>query len=330
MLVEGAPPPVEAIASQVELLEHLARDLSLNVSDTRLLKELLQLKEPVQCDLVNFSDVLDEIKPYARFRTTSQAAQLLFSVDLPANIGVRTVSRDLLSTALRNLVRTTVGRLKRNGAIEVRARVHELFCVLEVTDNGQGIDPEIARRVMLNQPAALLGDQAEDSLRAVANLAWLSKGRFEIAAASASGMTTRMVLTLPCQNIVALARQPAGYWALLVDNSPEVTTFYARVAEALNLKFFTAMSVREAEEILRQNGKPRLVITDIKLGESSGLDLVRTLRSQFDRELPIIVVSGNAGDGIADEVRAAGATQYLVKPVSRRKLFTEIKQILAN
>jgi DNA-binding response OmpR family regulator len=39
-------------------------------------------------------------------------------------------------------------------------------------------------------------------------------------------------------------------------------------------------------------------------------------------------VSGEADEKVAAEVRSAGATKYLTKPVNRRKLFAEIRESL--
>ena len=86
----------------------------------------------------------------------------------------------------------------------------------------------------------------------------------------------------------------------------------------------------EAEKIVSRQGKPRLVITDIQLGNSSGLDLVSSLRQKFGVTLPVIVVSGNAQEALEEKIRLAGATSYLTKPVGRRRLFAEIRGILAS
>ena len=73
-----------------------------------------------------------------------------------------------------------------------------------------------------------------------------------------------------------------------------------------------------------------MVITDIQLSNSSGLDLVRHLRSEFGQDLPVIVVSGNTDSDLSEQVHAAGGTSFLAKPVGRKRLFLEINRLLGG
>jgi DNA-binding response OmpR family regulator len=70
------------------------------------------------------------------------------------------------------------------------------------------------------------------------------------------------------------------------------------------------------------------MITDIQLGDESGMDLVQMVRNQYGSSVPIIVVSGNIDKGTASRLERLGATRYLTKPVGRRKLFEEIENVL--
>ena len=138
------------------------------------------------------------------------------------------------------------------------------------------------------------------------------------------------MISLVCVERSPEAAVERGGWILLVDDNPEVTIFYSRVAEALNLTHFTAASCDEAQKILDERGRPRLVITDLQLGAGSGLVLLQDLRRRYGEQLPVIVVSGNSDGGLVEKTMAAGATRYLTKPVGRRKLFAEIREILAG
>ena len=141
----------------------------------------------------------------------------------------------------------------------------------------------------------------------------------------------RLCVAVPGSGPARFARDRAGDgggWALLVDDNPQVTEFYARVAKALALPYYLAASTQEAERLIGEHGRPRLVVSDIQLGEGSGLQLVRSFRSQFGPELPIIVVSGQTSDSYGNDVSTVGATRFLTKPVSRSRLFTEIRELL--
>lgn len=81
-----------------------------------------------------------------------------------------------------------------------------------------------------------------------------------------------------------------------------------------------AGSVEQALAMLK-DGKPDLLLLDIRLGDGSGLDLIRTVRADpaFD-QVPALAITAQAMKN--DEVRflAAGFDGYLSKPVDTRRL----------
>ena len=63
--------------------------------------------------------------------------------------------------------------------------------------------------------------------------------------------------------------------------------------------------------------RPDLAIMDIQLPHVSGLDLIAQMKA--DPKLagvPVLAVTAYAGQGDEDRIRAAGAEDYLAKPVS--------------
>jgi CheY-like chemotaxis protein len=81
-----------------------------------------------------------------------------------------------------------------------------------------------------------------------------------------------------------------------------------------------AASVEQALALL-QNERPDLLLLDIRLGDGSGLDVIRSVRANpaFDR-IPALAITAQAMKG--DEVRflAAGFDGYLSKPIDTRRL----------
>lgn len=74
---------------------------------------------------------------------------------------------------------------------------------------------------------------------------------------------------------------------------------------------------------------PALILLDMVLPDSSGLDVVRQLRDQPEtRELPVVALTGRVG---AHERRAcleAGCTTFLTKPIEPRALLRQIPGLL--
>jgi len=73
--------------------------------------------------------------------------------------------------------------------------------------------------------------------------------------------------------------------------------------------------------------KPDLVIADISLKDSSGLELMRNIKVQYPR-LPILVVSVHDESIYAELAFRAGATGYLMKQEALDKIPTAIRRVL--
>ena len=73
--------------------------------------------------------------------------------------------------------------------------------------------------------------------------------------------------------------------------------------------------------------KPDLVIADISLKDSSGLELMRNIKAQHP-ELPVLVVSAHDESIYAEIAFRAGALGYLMKEAILEKIPTAIRRVL--
>jgi DNA-binding NarL/FixJ family response regulator len=76
-----------------------------------------------------------------------------------------------------------------------------------------------------------------------------------------------------------------------------------------------------------ENLKPDLVIADISLKDSSGLELMRNIKAQYPK-LPVLVVSGHDENIYAEVAFRAGALGYLMKETELDKIPTAIRRVL--
>lgn len=324
----GATEHAEA-RQRITLVEVLARNLSAGVSDIKLQRELQRLADTDRSDQVEVEILMEELRVYARYREHRRGDIFEIENFVPLGTAVRVVSREFLETGLRLLLRIRAAKLPQGTRTRVEVNSGNDSVVMRISDMGTANSAVEA----LSDGRALAEEGSEQReaqyYRTVALLAEKSGGHMR-AVPPAGEFKSCIEITLPVARSSGSLRIEAGQWALLVDDNAQVTTFYARVAEALSLKYFSAASVSEAETKIQAHGRPRIVITDIQLGTGSGLDLVRSLRKKYGDALPVIVVSGHTADALADEVSAAGATKYLTKPVGRAKLFAEIRALLST
>jgi DNA-binding NarL/FixJ family response regulator len=75
--------------------------------------------------------------------------------------------------------------------------------------------------------------------------------------------------------------------------------------------------------------KPDLVIADLSLKDSSGLELIRNIKAQFPA-LPILVVSIHDETVYAEIAFRAGALGYLMKQEALEKITTAIRRVLSG
>ena len=75
--------------------------------------------------------------------------------------------------------------------------------------------------------------------------------------------------------------------------------------------------------------KPDLVIADISLKDSSGLELMRNIKAQHPR-LPVLVVSAHDENIYAEIAFRAGALGYLMKQSALEQIPTAIRRVLSG
>jgi len=75
--------------------------------------------------------------------------------------------------------------------------------------------------------------------------------------------------------------------------------------------------------------KPDLVIADISLKDSSGLELMRNIKAQYPK-MPVLVVSAHDESIYAEIAFRAGALGYLMKEEALEKVVTAIRRVLSG
>lgn len=74
---------------------------------------------------------------------------------------------------------------------------------------------------------------------------------------------------------------------------------------------------------------PDLIIMDIQLPHVSGLDLIEALKQDPAlHDVPVLAVTAYAGKGDEERIRAAGAADYLSKPVSIGPFMAAVRRLL--
>ncbi len=116
---------------------------------------------------------------------------------------------------------------------------------------------------------------------------------------------------------------------LVVDDDEGVRTLVAWQLEADGHVVHLASDGQDAVEFIERRC-PDLVVLDLTLPRLGGLDVLRWLRSgsAAHADLPVIVLSGRAGETDRIIGLDLGADDYLVKPFSPGELSARVRSVL--
>jgi len=109
-------------------------------------------------------------------------------------------------------------------------------------------------------------------------------------------------------------KEPPILRILTVDDEIGIDSFFYDFFTARNYEVFTASSGKEALEIVRKE-KPEVVLLDINMRGMNGIETLKKLK-EIDKKLVVIMVTGVKDDAVMREALAAGAADYITKPLS--------------
>jgi len=117
---------------------------------------------------------------------------------------------------------------------------------------------------------------------------------------------------------------------LIVDDHPLFREGLRQMIER-NPEWKVCGEAADADEAKRLVAElqPDLVIIDISLGASSGIDLIKDLKAQYD-ELPILVISMHDESLFAERAMRAKAMGYVMKHEPAKVVQTAIGKVLAG
>lgn len=117
---------------------------------------------------------------------------------------------------------------------------------------------------------------------------------------------------------------------LFVDDDPNTQEILARATLLLGQQGVAAFSGHEALAMMEKQ-QPDLIFVDIQLADMNGLDLVRMLRGRPDtQKTPIVVLSASAEMDVPAAARAAGANEFVDKPIRLQALEDIIRRYTAE
>ncbi len=119
-----------------------------------------------------------------------------------------------------------------------------------------------------------------------------------------------------------------GTRILVIDDSPTIVALLKRMLQQNHYDVLVAYDGESGLEIARRE-VPDLIFLDIVLPGIDGFNALRTLRRDpATKDVPIIMISGNAQATEQFYVQRIGADDFMKKPFSRPEVFNRIEHLL--
>ena len=258
-------------------------------------------------------------------------------IDLPPDLPRVMADRQRLVQVLNNLLANAARHAPESAPIRIAAEREGLSVAVSVADEGRGIAPDQLGQLFRKYTTA--GDR-KGGLGSGLGLA-ICKGLVEAqggrirAESGGVGLGARFTFTIPVAEAASDSpgpprpgppgHAPDAVPILVVDDDPETLR---HLRDTLAEAGYAPLVTGDPGELPRliQTEKPHLVLLDLMLPGTDGVELMQTVPELAD--LPVIFISGYGRDETIARALEAGADDYVVKPFSPTELTARIRAAL--
>ena len=111
---------------------------------------------------------------------------------------------------------------------------------------------------------------------------------------------------------------PQTQQILIVDDEPDIRELLEITLSRMGIHSQSASNLREAQQLLQQQPFD-LCLTDMKLPDGNGIDLIRYIQQRY-HQLPVAMITAHGNMESAIEALKAGAFDFVAKPVDLQML----------
>ncbi len=211
------------------------------------------------------------------------------------------------------------------------------YVLIEVTDTGEGIAPEVRDRIF--EPFFTTKELGKGTGIGLATVQTVVKGHGGfVTVESALGQGTTFKIYLPVDSaqrittslppFVTTMPRGDGELILVVDDEFSIRHITQQTLEAFGYRVITAGDGAEAVALYAQQAQQiAVVLTDMMMPVMDGAATIHVLM-RINPSIKIIAVSGiDAGDNVARATQA-GAQRFLLKPYTAETLLKVVREVL--
>lgn len=350
--------PMNAILGFAQLLErkgvppdqmkHLGHILKGGRHLLALINEVLDLARiesgrlALSLEPVAVNEVIHEAMDLVRPLANASGNELLFEAAAGPQV-FASADRQRLSQVLLNLLSNAIKYNRAGGQVRIRAETVEEGVRIRVKDHGRGMREEQLDQLFV--PFARLG--AEDTetegtglgLALSRRLAEAMGGQLMLEQTGAEGSTFRLDLSVAADPLPGAREHgpgvdgsgdtgSAGTILYIEDNLTNLSLVEAILESKPRWKTISALRGEAGLELAREK-QPDLILLDLHLPDIQGSEVLDRLRADPSTvHIPVVIISADATDGARARLRAAGASDYLTKPLDLDELMVVVERYL--
>ena len=291
---------------------------------------------PVSPEPVEAAVLVDEAR--SRFQSGGGRSNLV--IDLPPDLPRVMADRRRIVQVLNNLLSNAARHSNELSPIRVAAVPDGVLVAFSVADDGVGVPAERLPH-LFRKFSRLEGEEQRREIGGSGLGLAICKGIVEAhggrirAESDGPGLGSRFTFTVPAVEEAVTPASPPSRWRktktrerpriLCVDDDPQTLR---HVRDALTRAGYTPVVTGDPEEVSRIMAEeaPRLVLLDLMLPGSDGMELMKEIREVSD--VPVIFLSVNGQEEVVARAFDMGAADYVVKPFSPMELVARVKAAL--
>ena len=210
------------------------------------------------------------------------------------------------------------------------------YVCLEVSDDGSGMDEDVAKRVFEPFFTTKPLDRGTGlGLSTVYGIVKQNQGHIELQSEIGKGTTFRVLLPRDPNNSVStftaeiadIKQCEQGATVLVVEDDPAILKLIERTLDRLGYSVIRSDDPREALQSLQTTSRIDLLITDIVMPSMNGKELASRVRSLHPRT-GVIFMSGFTADVLNDANENHVPHLFLQKPFTMKALTEKIAEAL--
>lgn len=116
---------------------------------------------------------------------------------------------------------------------------------------------------------------------------------------------------------------------LVIDDDPDAVETMTAILETRDYEVVTALSGLEGITKAREE-KPDLIIMDVMMPKLDGFTICKMIKDNEEiKNIPVILLTGKGLVGDVEKGFAAGASDYMIKPIDWERLFVKIEKFIS-